>query len=91
MIERNQKEGKEKGNKHAQGHGGSGVGSSSLLENGGNNSGGEEDSDMDDDEEEEEEAAINWDRGEAERMYTETRGTLHDIYDQEQKSMMDQD
>ena len=50
---------------------------------------GEENSDEDDDEEEEEEAAINWNRGEAELMYTETRGTLHAIYDQEQK--MDQD
>ena len=50
---------------------------------------GEENSDEDDDEEEEEEAAINWNRGEAELMYTETRSTLHAIYDQEQK--MDQD
>ena len=84
MFERNQKESKEKGNKSAQGQGGD-VKASSMLEK----DSGEENSDEDDDEEEEEEAAINWNRGEAELMYTETRSTLHAIYDQEQK--MDQD
>lgn len=40
---------------------------------------------MDDEEEEEEDAVINWDRAEAERMYTGTRGTLQEIYEQQEE------
>ena len=75
IIDRNQKESKEKGSKSTT------TGSTSVNVDGS----GEEDSEMDD-EEEEDAAALNWNRAEAERMYGETRTTLQEIYYQHEQA-----
>ena len=77
IDERNEKESNIKGSNKQSG---SNVPKDKLALDGGS---GGDDSDMDDDDEEEEEedAVSNWDRAEAERMYSGTRGTLQEIYE----------
>ena len=78
IDERNEKESNIKGGSSKQS--GSNVPKDKLALDGGS---GGDDSDMDDDDEEEEEedAVSNWDRAEAERMYSGTRDTLQEIYE----------
>ena len=68
IEDRNQKESKEKGSKSA--------GSKDATKDKANRNSGDEGSNSEDEEEEEEEIVANWDRMEAEQLYTSTRGTL---------------